>query len=48
LECSFHSERCSARLAIYGWPTVFLIDPEGHLVKNGDDRIFAEFGRAMC
>ena len=27
---------------IHGWPTVLLIDPEGHLVKDGDEKVLAE------
>ena len=34
--------RTSGVYGIQGWPTVLLIDPEGHLVKNGDLATLAE------
>jgi thiol-disulfide isomerase/thioredoxin len=34
--------KTSSVYGIHGWPTVLLIDPEGHLVKNGDLPTLAE------
>ena len=34
--------RTSGVYGIQGWPSVFLIDPEGHLVKDGDEKVLAE------
>ena len=34
--------RTSSVYGIRGWPTVLLIDPEGHLVKYGDEAALAE------
>jgi thiol-disulfide isomerase/thioredoxin len=34
--------KTSAVYGIQSWPTVLLIDPEGHLVKNGDKTTLAE------
>jgi thiol-disulfide isomerase/thioredoxin len=34
--------KTSGVYGIQGWPTVLLIDPEGHLVKNGDVSTLAE------
>jgi thiol-disulfide isomerase/thioredoxin len=34
--------KTSSVYGIHGWPTVLLIDPEGHLVQNGDQAMLAE------
>ena len=34
--------KTSGVYGIQSWPTVLLIDPEGHLVKNGDETTLAE------
>lgn len=31
-----------SKYAVQGWPTMFLIDPDGHLVKRGDLKMLAE------
>ena len=34
--------KTSSVYGIRSWPTVLLINPDGHLVKDGDEKVLAE------